>query len=547
MPARKAAATKARKGKEESEAESLLPDSGPSRRSARQANKKWETDYADTGATANGTPTMSPTRGDVKQEEEERTSVTPRKANMSAKRSAPTSPAGQGSAAKRVKFEKGDGGNIEGVKMEFSPASKVDEVVGDDEESGSELSEIKSEDEDEMSEDDFSDDEKPAKKRKSPSTKKTQTKTPPKSKAKSTKKAQKATPDSDPATTPDSKSKKKSSSSTTTSPADKAAALQARKLKEFAQFSNKSPFPDFPHPTPDEARLAHRILAKLHGERVRPKEVVARADVAGCGDSPSVLDALVRTILSQNTSDKNSTRAKLSMDKVYGGSDSWDAIVEGGQAKLQEAIKSGGLSQVKSRVIISILEQVKSKYGEYTLDHLFKKSDEEAMQELISFQGVGPKTASCVLLFCLQRESFAVDTHVYRIAGMLGWRPASATRDETHAHLEVRIPDEDKYGLHILMVGHGKKCDECKAGGKSVGKCELRRAFRQGKLKGEAGQDVKEEEEEVVKKEEDGGEQEGEEEEVKKEEWESGQEDYVHGMQSGKSGSKKQKTSKVKK
>lgn len=488
---------------------------------------------------------MSPTRGDVKEEqEEERTSVTPRKANIGAKRSAPTSPAGKGSAAKRVKFEKGDDGNIEGAKVEFSPASKMDEDLenDDDDESGSELSELKSEDEDEASEDDFSDDEKPANKRKSPSTKKTQTKTPPKSQPKSKKKAQKATPDSEATTTPDSKTKRKA---TTTSPADKAAALQSRKLKEFAQFSNKSPFPDFPHPTPDEARLAHRILAKLHGERVRPKEVVARADVAGCGDSPSVLDALVRTILSQNTSDKNSTRAKLSMDKVYGGSDSWDAIVEGGQAKLQEAIKSGGLSQVKSRVIISILEQVKSKYGEYTLDHLFKKSDEEAMQELISFQGVGPKTASCVLLFCLQRESFAVDTHVYRIAGMLGWRPASATRDETHAHLEVRIPDEEKYGLHILMVGHGKKCDECKAGGKSVGKCELRRAFRQGKLKGEAGQDVKEEEEEVVKKEENGGEE--EEEEVKKEEWESGQEDYVHGMQSGKSGSKKQKTSKAKK
>lgn len=318
---------------------------------------------------------------------------------------------------------------------------------------------------------------------------------------------------------------------TKSSPDGKAAALQAKKLKSYSQFSKVSPFPDFPHPTPEEARLAHKILSSLHGERKRPETVVARSDRAGCGDSPSVLDALVRTILSQNTSDKNSTRAKLSMNEVYGGSDEWENIVKGGQAKLQETIKSGGLSVVKSKVIISILKQVKEKYGKYSLDHLFEKSNEEAMTELISFQGVGPKTASCVLLFCLQRESFAVDTHVYRIAGLLGWRPKNASRDETHAHLEVMIPDEEKYGLHILMVGHGKKCEECKAGGKSVGKCELRKAFRHGKLEGEAGEGSKQEEKEVVKQED----KDVEEDEDVQEGWESGQDEYMHGMQVGKS------------
>lgn len=32
------------------------------------------------------------------------------------------------------------------------------------------------------------------------------------------------------------------------------------------------------------------------------------------------------------------------------------------------------------------------------------------MEELCSFDLVGVKTASCVLLFCLGRDSFAVDT-----------------------------------------------------------------------------------------------------------------------------------------
>lgn len=285
----------------------------------------------------------------------------------------------------------------------------------------------------------------------------------------------------------------KTSPSKKSNPSD----LRDKKLKAYAQYANSSPFPDFAHPTPEECKLAHRILASLHGERKRPEKLVAPSSRAGCGDSPSVLDALVRTILSQNTSDTNSTRAKQSMDKAYGASDKWEAIAEGGQARLQEAIKCGGLSAVKSKVILGILEQVRARYGEYSLDHLHSASSEDAMTEMLSFQGVGPKTASCVLLFCLQRESFAVDTHVHRITGLLGWRPARASRDETHQHLDARIPDEDKYGLHILIVSHGKKCEECRAGGRNTGKCELRKAFRKGKLAGEAGEDVKEEEEEV--------------------------------------------------
>lgn len=268
--------------------------------------------------------------------------------------------------------------------------------------------------------------------------------------------------------------------------------LQTKKLKSHSLYANISPFPAFPHPTPTEARLAHEILAHLHGSRTRPKEVVASQTRAGCGDSPSVLDALVRTILSQNTSDANSTRAKLSMDNVYGGSDNWASIVSGGEAKLQEAIKCGGLSVVKSKVIIGILRQVHEKYGKYSLDHLHGADTEDAYKEMLAFQGVGPKTASCVLLFCLRRESFAVDTHVWRISGLLGWRPKEAGREATQAHLEVRIPAEDKYGLHVLMVAHGKICEECKAGGKSVGKCELRKAFR--KEKAEKEEDIKGEE-----------------------------------------------------
>ncbi|QPG93968.1 hypothetical protein C2857_003848 [Epichloe festucae Fl1] len=282
----------------------------------------------------------------------------------------------------------------------------------------------------------------------------------------------------------------------------KADALRDRKLKSFSAFSKTSPFPDFLRPTVDECKMAHKILARVHGQRYRPEAVIAPTTSAGCGNSPSVLDALVRTILSQNTSNKNSTRAKLSMDKEYGGSDKWEDIANGGQARLEKSIQSGGLAATKSRVIINILRQTMDKYGVFSLDHLFEASDEDAMKEMISFQGVGPKTASCVLLFCLQRPSFAVDTHVHRITGLLGWRPATAGREDTQAHLDAVVPDEEKYPLHVLFVTHGRQCDECKAGGRPVGNCELRKAFEGGRFTGVQKEDFKVEDADAVKKEE---------------------------------------------
>ncbi|RCI17039.1 hypothetical protein L249_1826 [Ophiocordyceps polyrhachis-furcata BCC 54312] len=272
-------------------------------------------------------------------------------------------------------------------------------------------------------------------------------------------------------------------------PIDKESQLRIRKLKPFFSSSSsasspahhpKSPFPNWPRPTPVDCAAVHKTLATIHGDRLRPEERVpaAPATRAGCGDSPSVLDALVRTILSQNTSDGNSSRAKMSMDDVYGASDRWEAIVRGGREKLERAIRSGGLSVVKSGAIMGLLRQVKERHGVYSLDHLFEASDEEAMRQMLSFKGVGPKTASCVLLFCLGRSSFAVDTHVYRLTGLLGWRPPKASREEAQAHLDALIPAEEKYPLHVLFIVHGKRCPECRAGGKSLGQCELRKLFR---------------------------------------------------------------------
>lgn len=100
------------------------------------------------------------------------------------------------------------------------------------------------------------------------------------------------------------------------------------------------------------------------------------------------------------------------MDKKYGRAN-YAAVYKAPTEDLAETIACGGLANVKAKVIKKVLQQLVAKQMEadptlkeeniktISLDYLHGMSDLDAMKELVSFDGVGPKTASCVLLFCL--------------------------------------------------------------------------------------------------------------------------------------------------
>lgn len=65
---------------------------------------------------------------------------------------------------------------------------------------------------------------------------------------------------------------------------------------------------------------------------------------------------------------------------------------------------------------------------------------------------MGKKTIACVLMFCLAREEFPVDTHVWRISKKLGWVPEKASRDAAYEHLNIRVPADVRQAL-ASMIG----------------------------------------------------------------------------------------------
>ncbi|KAJ1030381.1 hypothetical protein NDA16_001290 [Ustilago loliicola] len=172
-----------------------------------------------------------------------------------------------------------------------------------------------------------------------------------------------------------------------------------RKLASYKASIIGSPFPDHALPTGEEAERVAWILGDFHGYkreseggRGLPKYTTPKGESkwGGCGDVPSVLDAVVRTVLSCNTSNRNSAAAHRSMTEHF-GVQNWERIHNAPESELVEAIRCGGLANNKARTIKGILSQTLDHHGKLSLDHLHNSTDDEIMQELVSFNGVGPK------------------------------------------------------------------------------------------------------------------------------------------------------------
>jgi len=166
------------------------------------------------------------------------------------------------------------------------------------------------------------------------------------------------------------------------------------------------------------------------------------------------IDVLIATILSQNTSDVNSRRA---FDSLISTFDSWEAVASAPAEHIALAIKSGGLSQIKALRIKLLLNGIKRGEGCINLDFLNAMSTPEDKDYLMHLPGVGPKTASCVLLFGFGKPSLPVDTHVFRVARRLGLIDSTVSINKAHNLLQEQIPASKVYQFHLHMIEHGRR------------------------------------------------------------------------------------------
>jgi endonuclease-3 len=225
-----------------------------------------------------------------------------------------------------------------------------------------------------------------------------------------------------------------------------------------------------------KVRTVYRLLIKTYGLPPRP----AWAGTVGSTPDRTAaliewtpidpLDELINTILSQNTNDLNRDRAYRALRAKF---PTWKAVRDAPTPQVIAAIKPAGLANQKGLRIQKVLRRITEERGELDLNFLRGLPTDEARTWLISLDGVGPKTASIVLLFALGKPAFPVDTHIHRVTGRLGLIPPKTSAEKAHEILEELVPPAWYHAFHLNVIEHGRQV--CKAQRPQCERCVLQK------------------------------------------------------------------------
>jgi len=184
---------------------------------------------------------------------------------------------------------------------------------------------------------------------------------------------------------------------------------------------------------------------------------------ATLGATEPPLDLLVRTILSQHTSDRNRDLAYAALRQAF---PTWEGVLASPTEAVAEAIRGAGLHYQRAGRLQNVLRRVQEEQGTLSLGFLADLSDDAAEEWLLSLPGVGKKTAYVVLLFGFARPFFPVDTHIKRVTERLGLTDG---RGDPHDDLRPLVPQGRGLELHLHLIRLGRelcrprrpRCPEC--------------------------------------------------------------------------------------
>ena len=200
----------------------------------------------------------------------------------------------------------------------------------------------------------------------------------------------------------------------------------------------------------------HHVI-RVMTERYGPFEEEPRLDAA---------HEITFTILSQHTSDTNSSRAyHLLMDK-FG---TLEAVAAGDVSEIEKAIAPGGLARIKAPRIKRVLSMILELNGSMDLSFLRELPLSEAKAWLRQLPGIGPKSAGIILSFALGMPAMAIDTHIYRVSKRLALIGPKVTVDKAHDILEEAVEPDQVYPFHLAIITHGRQV--CKAQRPLCGEC----------------------------------------------------------------------------
>jgi endonuclease-3 len=221
-----------------------------------------------------------------------------------------------------------------------------------------------------------------------------------------------------------------------------------------------------PRPGPDAATTAAEVAQARAEAATDPLRAKARAVLAllteeyGTPEWPILdpLATLIEVILSHRTADPQTWAAYQALQARW---PTWEAVRDAPVAEIEEAVGGTTWPEQKAARIKRVLQTISEQYGTLNIDFLKTIDLPAAKDWLTSLEGVGPKSAACVLLFACHRPVLPVDTHLHRVGQRLGLIGAKVNAEQAHTALQALLPDpedpEEVLAFHRNMLLHGQR------------------------------------------------------------------------------------------
>src|SRR3954465_2610074 len=160
-------------------------------------------------------------------------------------------------------------------------------------------------------------------------------------------------------------------------------------------------------------------------------------------ESANPYQLLVAVVLSAQATDAS---VNIATRPLFQHIESPRDMLDLGEEPLRQAIKTIGLFNTKAKNVIALSEALIRDHG---------GEGPRPRDELQALPGVGRKTANVVLNTAFGEETFAVDTHVFRVSNRTGLAPGT-TAAGAEAKLGKIVPQPFRRDAHHWLILHGR-------------------------------------------------------------------------------------------
>lgn len=180
--------------------------------------------------------------------------------------------------------------------------------------------------------------------------------------------------------------------------------------------------------------------------------------VAQCNGSP--FKVLISCLISLRTKDGVTAQAS---SRIFERAQTPEEMAELSADEIAQLIYPAGFYRTKAEQIAQLSRRLVNEYGGTVPDDI---------DELLTFKGVGRKTANLVITLGFGMAGICVDTHVHRICNRLGYL-STKKPDETERVLRSQLPPEYWIEINDLLVAFGQnhcypvspRCSSCRLTG----------------------------------------------------------------------------------